>query len=75
MTHRSADVRYEVMDTYGTILYFVCLLGGVGLIIRSSLWSMRHPRKKGEPLSRERKTRMVLPVLGAILIVVAVISL
>lgn len=63
------------MDTYETISYFVCILAGAGLIIRSSLWSIRHPRKPGEPLSRERKTWMVLPLIGSVLILAALLTL
>lgn len=63
------------MDTYGTIFYFVCLFGGVALIVGSAWWAVRQPRKKGEPLSGERKAWIVLPGLGAVLIVAAVLSL
>lgn len=65
----------QMVDTNQTILYFVCLFGGIALIIGSSLWAVRHPRKKGEPLSGMRKAWMVLPVLGALLIIAAVYSL
>ncbi|GAA1353986.1 hypothetical protein GCM10009636_19200 [Arthrobacter koreensis] len=63
------------MDTYGTILFFVCLLGGVALIVAGALWAARHPRTKGKPLGRERKAWIALLGLGAVLIVGAVLSL
>ncbi|WP_299169320.1 hypothetical protein [uncultured Arthrobacter sp.] len=63
------------MNTFEPVLFFVCLFGGVALIIGSSLVAIRHPRRKGERLSKERKVWMVVPVLGAALIIAAVLSL
>jgi nitrate reductase gamma subunit len=63
------------MNTAETVIFFVGLFGGVALIIGSSLVAVRRPRKRGEPLSGERKAWMVVPVLGAILIIAAVLSL
>lgn len=78
MTLRKIDRRSHsmaVMDTYGKVLYFVCLLGGIALILGSTMWAVRHPPTKGQPLGGERKAWMALPILGALLIIAAVVSL
>jgi len=65
----------NAMDTYGPIVYFACIFGGAALIVVGALWAARHPRSKGEPLSRARKAWMVLAGLGSALIIAAVLSL
>lgn len=62
------------LDIYGTILFFVSVLGGLTLIVASQLWAAGHSRTKGTPLRRERKAWIALIGVGAVLIVGAALT-
>jgi uncharacterized iron-regulated membrane protein len=63
------------MTPFEIVRYFVCLFGGLALMMGGTVWAMRHPRQKGEPISRERKAWVAVMALGFVLVIAGLFTL
>jgi O-antigen/teichoic acid export membrane protein len=58
------------MQSVATLTIVAVLLG-----LPAAIYSMRHPRSKGEPFSNQRRVLLALAVLGAVLLIISAILL
>jgi hypothetical protein len=63
------------MTPFEIARYIACLGGGLVLMMGGTVWAMRHPRQKREPISRERKAWVVVMALGFILFIAGLLTL